>query len=316
MKTKITLIIVILLVATLLNPSFAMASGHQANVFIVHGIPGQDVSPDLDPALPVDVSVNGACALPGFKFGEIVGPLPLDPGDYEIAISLANPDNPCSNDPVLGPITLPFEAGKAYSVVAHLTEAGGLTASLFTENISRVKPPKARVIVHHTAAAPAVDISIVRGPVPTLVIEDFSNGLDLGRRGFDRQGRQRRLLVNSFHGLTAGKISHDYGKPGFFDIGAQEHIFMDIISPQKFQIVFMIFEFEGVNLIHGQFINENDRCVLHGSVLGQPEQNVFRVAIPAADHHMIFILNFFQPPPLLDPLFHKNRCDGCRKQRH
>ena len=176
MKTKITLIIVILLVATLLNPSFAMASGHQANVFIVHGIPGQDVSPDLDPALPVDVSVNGACALPGFKFGEIVGPLPLDPGDYEIAISLANPDDPCSNDPVLGPITLPFEAGKAYSVVAHLTEAGGITASLFPENISRVKPPKARVIVHHTAAAPAVDISIVRGPVPTLVIEDFSNG--------------------------------------------------------------------------------------------------------------------------------------------
>ena len=43
-----------------------MAPG-TATVYVLHGIPGEDLG--LDPELPVDVSVNGACALPGFTFG-------------------------------------------------------------------------------------------------------------------------------------------------------------------------------------------------------------------------------------------------------
>ena len=176
MKKQIILITLIALFATFLTPSLVSAHTKQANVFVVHGINGKDVDPNLDPSLPVDVSVNGQCALPGFKFGEIVGALPFDAGEYEIAISLANADNPCAEPPVLGPITLPFEAGKSYSVVAHLTEDGQLTASLFTEDLSKVRPPKARVILHHTAAAPTVDITLLRGEKAKITIEDVSNG--------------------------------------------------------------------------------------------------------------------------------------------
>ena len=56
-------------------------------VYVVHGINGTDLG--LSEALPVDVSLNGACALPGFTFGEIVGPLELPVGSYDIAIGLA-----------------------------------------------------------------------------------------------------------------------------------------------------------------------------------------------------------------------------------
>ena len=63
-----------------------------AEVLVIHGIRGEDLG--LDPALPVDVAVNGGCFLAGFTFGEVAGPVALAPGDYVIEISLADPDDP------------------------------------------------------------------------------------------------------------------------------------------------------------------------------------------------------------------------------
>ena len=103
-----TLITIFLLVSVV--PAFAQGNKNSAYAYVVHGIPGQDLG--LDPALPVDVSVDGACAIPGFVFGQIVGPVPLPAGDREIAIALANSDEPCSNDPILGPVSIPFAAGE------------------------------------------------------------------------------------------------------------------------------------------------------------------------------------------------------------
>ena len=84
---------------------FALASvpaqAQNASVRVVHGIPGADVSPAIDPATPVDVQVNGAiCLLQGFTFGEISGPYTLPAGSYTVAISLANSLEPCSGDAV------------------------------------------------------------------------------------------------------------------------------------------------------------------------------------------------------------------------
>ncbi len=153
----------------------ANADGHEATAFVVHGIPGGDLG--LAPALPVDVSVNGNCALPGFTFGEIVGPLPLPADVYDIAISLANEDTPCGDDPVIE-ATVELMGGVNYSIVAHLTEDGSPTASLFENDVTPTGRGKARAIVNHTAAAPAVDISIRRdGPnSPGLDVFDFVNG--------------------------------------------------------------------------------------------------------------------------------------------
>jgi hypothetical protein len=151
------------------------ADGHEAMVYVVHGIPGQDLG--LDPALPVDVSVNGACALEGFVFGDIVGPLPLPADMYDIAISLANEGDPCGNDPVID-ASVELVGGLNYSIVAFLDDGGSPTAGLFENDVTPTGRGKARLIVQHTANAPAVDISVRRdGPdSPGLDIYEFING--------------------------------------------------------------------------------------------------------------------------------------------
>jgi hypothetical protein len=148
-----------------------------ASVYVVHGIPGGDLG--LDPDLPVDVSVNGACALQDFRFGDIVGPIDLPAGSYDIAISAADPDDPCGNPPLISVSGLMLEDDVSYSIVAHLDADGGATASAFANNVDPTGRGKARLIAHHTAAAPAVDVTISReadGTGPSLTIEDFANG--------------------------------------------------------------------------------------------------------------------------------------------
>jgi hypothetical protein len=164
-----------LMIAGTSAPSVAVADDGDASAYVVHGIPGQDL--DLDPALPVDVSVDGMCALPGFTFGEIVGPISLPEGIYAIAISLENGDEPCANDPVIE-AEVELMGGTSYSIVAFLTEDGAPTAGLFTNDLSPTGRGKARVIAHHTAAAPPVDISVRRDNPwsPGLDILNFANG--------------------------------------------------------------------------------------------------------------------------------------------
>lgn len=157
-------------------PSVASAQPN-ATVFVVHGIPGGDVG--LPASAPVDVAVNGACFLPGFTFGRIVGPVDLPAGDYTIAISVANSTQPCANPTVIGPVTVPLGAGERASLVAHLTSTGQPTASKFLADLSPTGPGRARLIAHHTAAAPAVDVTVSRNlgsAAPTLTVPDFTNG--------------------------------------------------------------------------------------------------------------------------------------------
>jgi hypothetical protein len=169
----ISFLSVLLLAAT---PTVMGASETQSDVYVIHGIPGEDLN--LDPELAVDVSVNGACALPGFTFGEIVGPLPFDEGTYDIAISLANEDTPCANDPVIEAPGVEIMAGKSYSIIANLTEDGSPTANVFENDVTPTDG-QSRVIAHHTAAAGTVDVKLTRAwPwwYRPLIIEGFSNG--------------------------------------------------------------------------------------------------------------------------------------------
>ena len=133
----------------------AAQSSTVAEVFIVHGIPGQDLGVAAD--LPVDVSVNGACLLQGFTFRQVVGAFHLQPGTYSIAIHLANAGTPCGNPPAIGPAAIPFYAGENSTVIAHLSSNGTPTASKFVNNVTMTAANRNRVTVHHTANAPAVD---------------------------------------------------------------------------------------------------------------------------------------------------------------
>jgi hypothetical protein len=113
---------------------------------VLHGVPD----------LVVDVYVNGELTLDDFAPGDLAGPLTLDPGTYSVAITAS--DAADASAPVLGPIDLPLEADNSYTAVAHLDATGAPTASLFTNNIASAEDGNGRLIVRHTAAAPAVDI--------------------------------------------------------------------------------------------------------------------------------------------------------------
>jgi hypothetical protein len=156
-------------------PANSMAQ--HAEVYVIHGINGSDLG--LDPTLPVDISVNGAGAIPGFKFKEIAGPLPFEPGEYNIKIALANADNPYSNDPVIEADVL-IRARKTVTIIAHLTEDGGITASKIVNDVSPTANKKGRVTALHLAAAPIVDAEFNRvdeGKWPIMnTAGDFTNG--------------------------------------------------------------------------------------------------------------------------------------------
>jgi len=132
----------------------AQAAEGDAQLSVFHGVPG----------LTVDVYVNNALTLDDFTPGSLAGPLDLAPGTYSVAITAA--DAADASAPAIGPVDLTLEAGKNYTAVAHLAEAGTPTATLFTNDISTVAAGEGRLTVRHVAAAPAVDV--LAGGTPAI----------------------------------------------------------------------------------------------------------------------------------------------------
>lgn len=191
MFKKMTLLAVVLSLMVIAVPGVAMAQDFRevapvdypnANLYVIHGISGLDLDLEVDPALPVDILVNDEiCALQGFKFGEIAGPLSLAPGAYNIKISLAS-EEACAKSPVIEADVF-LAPNENATVIAHLTEKGDMTASKFTNDVSPTADRQSRLVVRHTAAVASVDIVAerIRQPVSStvdltkLTIEDLSN---------------------------------------------------------------------------------------------------------------------------------------------
>jgi hypothetical protein len=134
-----------------------------AGVTVIHGIPGKDLG--LDPALPVDIYVDGlGCVLEDVIFGAISDRLAVPPGDYDIEVRLAADDvEPCEGGTAISAPAVPFAPGERATVIAHLTEGGAIQASKFTNDLSAPdRYWKGRASIHHLAAAPAVDVAVWR----------------------------------------------------------------------------------------------------------------------------------------------------------
>jgi uncharacterized surface protein with fasciclin (FAS1) repeats len=148
-----------------------------AVVYVIHGIPGQDLR--LPAELSVDIALNEVCTLTGFTFGTITEPVEVIPGAYNIKIGLANADNPCSEDAVIEADVV-LSSQDNMTIVAHLTENKAPTASVFSNSLADCDTSlKSPLFVHHTAAAPAVDISAeVQIPCghKALNLQNVSNG--------------------------------------------------------------------------------------------------------------------------------------------
>lgn len=131
----------------------AQAAEGAAQLSVLHGVPD----------LTVDVYVNDELTLDDFAPGDLAGPLELPPGTYSVAITAS--DAADASAPAIGPVDLTLEAGGDYTAVAHLTEAGDPTATLFTNDVAQVAAGEGRLTVRHVAAAPAVDVLAAGTPV-------------------------------------------------------------------------------------------------------------------------------------------------------
>ncbi|XVU22959.1 DUF4397 domain-containing protein [Actinoplanes sp. CA-054009] len=195
-----------------LAPAHAKAN---SQVSVVHGIPGQ----------AVDVYVNGEKTIPDFQPGKVAGPLSLPAGQYDIA--LTKPGEAIGSA-LLKVDDAEVPGGANISLVAHLTADGKPTLTPFVNDTGKLAAGKARLIVRHTAAAPAVDVRAGGQPV----FSDVTNGkegkadVDAGTVSADvvLAGTQTRVLGPADLDLKEGTATIVYA------VGSAEDKTLDIVS--------------------------------------------------------------------------------------
>jgi hypothetical protein len=148
------------LAATLAVGPAAASAQETGAVYVVHGIPDT----------PVDVYVDGKKAIDNFEPITEQGPVDLPAGSHKVALFAADAADG-SGTPVLS-ATANVPAGGNVTLVAYLDAGGKPKISPFVNDVSAVPAGQARLVVRHTAAAPAVDV--LAGGKP--VIQGLSNG--------------------------------------------------------------------------------------------------------------------------------------------
>jgi hypothetical protein len=144
----------------------AGAASTDGTVYVVHGIPG----------VPVDVYVNGTKTLSNFAPSTVAGPLSLPAGSYTIKIFKVGAA--ASTTPVIDS-TVQLPAGANVSLVANLNASGQPTLSTFVNDVSAAPAGDGRLIVRHTAAAPAVDVLAGGQPVFKNLVNGQGNEANL-----------------------------------------------------------------------------------------------------------------------------------------
>lgn len=148
------------LAAALLFASSVPAFAANANVTVVHGIPGGDLG--LPPELPVDVCVidpgtdSESAALTEVPFGASAG-LSLPAGFYSLNIRIADTGNPCAGAVAI-PVSFTVSVAENSVILAHLTEQGTPTFSKYVNDLRALGADRGRVVVRHAAAAPPVNV--------------------------------------------------------------------------------------------------------------------------------------------------------------
>jgi hypothetical protein len=129
------------------------AAADDASVVVFHGVPGLtvDVYASADATYTADEAL-----LTDFEPGTITEPVKIPGGNYNLAVFPANAAP--SGDPAIEANDVTVPAGANITVAAHLNATGTPVLTPFVNDTSKVAAGKGRLIVRHTAAAPAVDV--------------------------------------------------------------------------------------------------------------------------------------------------------------
>lgn len=157
---KLRTSVVLQLAALSLALGASALAQNSAYLYIVHGIPGRDIAANLNPGLPIDISISGKCLTHGLTFGSTTGPYTLAPGTYDVQISSANTFAPCTN-PALIDSQITLTSGENLSAVAAIS-TGQPTLLTFTNNFSPVAPGDAHFVFVQSADAPALQATLTQ----------------------------------------------------------------------------------------------------------------------------------------------------------
>ncbi|MBM6402279.1 DUF4397 domain-containing protein [Phycicoccus sonneratiae] len=150
------------------------SAADDASVVVVHGVPGLtvDVYGSADDSYSADEAL-----LQDFEPGTVTDPVSLPGGTYNLAVFPAGGDP--SGDPAIEATGVEVPAGANISVVAHLNADGDPVLTPFVNDVDPVAAGEARIVVRHTAAAPAVDILAGGEPVFTGLTNPNEDSADL-----------------------------------------------------------------------------------------------------------------------------------------
>ena len=142
------------------------AAAGDASVVVVHGVPGQvvDVYASADTTYTADDEL-----LTDFEPGKVTEPVSVAEGTYNLAVFAKDADP--SGDPLIEAQAVEVPGGANISVAAHLDADGNPVITPFVNNVDKVAAGQGRLVVRHTAAAPAVDV-LAGGEV---VFENLTN---------------------------------------------------------------------------------------------------------------------------------------------
>jgi Domain of unknown function (DUF4397) len=174
--TKRIVGLVVALAATMAVSGAVPATAAGAPKFtlnVVHGIPG----------VVVDVCVNGAKAIKHFEPGDVVSGVKLPGGEYRLKVTPAG--KPCSAAILSAVADLAGGRNRNYTVVANLDDHGTPNLALYRNNTRKTEAGEARLVVRHTADAPAVNV--------------WANGSPLNRGRQFEWGKTRRFDVPAGH---------------------------------------------------------------------------------------------------------------------
>ena len=145
-----------------------------ADVRVIHGINGKDLG--LAKGLPVDISVNGTCALKGIRFKQSTT-VELGAGEYTIRVFFAS--GSCAGDPVIEKqVTISQQAeSAAFSLIASLSTKGTPQLAVFQNTGNAILAPG--VAVRHLAKAGTLRVRVglrELGARLPLLVKTIRNG--------------------------------------------------------------------------------------------------------------------------------------------
>lgn len=162
MRTGTAVLALLSLVLVLASPSNAQTG---ARIHLIHGIPDT----------PVDVEVDGKVIIPNFQF-KATQDLSSFAGQTLKALKVK----------VAGQSTVAIDAGDLalpktgnYTAIAHLDATGKPTLTVFANDTSPTAAGQGRLVVRHTAAAPAVDVLAGDKPAFTNIVNGKEAKADL-----------------------------------------------------------------------------------------------------------------------------------------